>query len=436
MSKKQSIVEDVKTRLVTEEFINQHKDKPSDFTRDRILNFGVIFMLILRNSMKSIQLVLNEIFIQGNLQTMVSSSAYVQARKKFKHTAFVELNDVVIDGYYKDHTTLRRWKGYRCLGVDGSMIKLPNTLDMQAEFGAIKMKNQHMEETTYASALFECCYDVLNRIALKSVLAPSASYEVEVAMEMLDVVEAEDLLIYDRAYASYVFLATLVSRQKNYLIRCPRNSFKAAASLFEDSEKTWSKVVYLKVPKDQRKTVASKGLAQEIKVRLVSVVLSTGEIEVLVTSLLDEGLSREDFKEAYHLRWGIEGYYHLLKSRLGIENFTGRTVESVKQDFWSAIFISNLETVLTEETEADMNSSLKEDQYKKKVNKAVSFNVIKNMVFDIFLNEKDQSKTFKKMDNLFKTNAIVVRPERSPPRKKFSSLRSYNFVKRLKKQVF
>ncbi len=433
VSKKQGTLDKVNKTVAADEFINKHKGKPTDFTRNRVLKFAVVFMLILRNSAKSIQLALNEIFVQGFISCAVSASAYVQARKKLRHTAFIELNELITTTYYSDDK-IKRWKGYRCFGVDSSKIILPNTEEMKKTYGEIKIKNQQME-SSYVSATFECCYDVLNHMAVKNILAPGSSYEVDLAIEMLGEESEKDLLIYDRGYASYEFLAALVSRNKTYLVRCPSNSFKAARSLFK-REKEWSKIVDLKAPEDRRNELKEKGLPLEIRVRFVSVILSTGEIEVLATSIMETHFERDDFKEAYYLRWGVEGYYNLIKGRLNLENFTGKTVESVKQDFWSTIFISNLETILTEETEEEMNSQLEDDQYEKKINKAVSFNAIKNMALDILFNEKDKSNVLKKLELLFKTNPVAVRPERSLPRKKFSALRSYNFVKRIKKQVF
>ena len=435
MNKKQSeTIDEINKALATKDFINNHKDQPKDFTRDRVLKFVVIFMIILRNSAKSLQLALNELFTQGIIPSVVTSSAYVQARKKFKYTAFVELNERIIRIYYSDDE-IKRWKGYRCLGVDGSKIILPNTQEMREEFGEIKIKNQVMEES-YASATFECCYDVLNHIAIDCKLARGHSYEVDLACDMLDAATKNDLLIYDRGYASYAFLARLVSQNKNYIIRCPKNSFNAAESLFNQRGESWSKVVDLEVPMPQRKKIREQGLPLKIRVRFVSVLLSTGEIEVLVTSLMNNDFTQEDFKEAYHLRWGVEGYFNLVKGRLNLENFTGKTVGSVKQDFWSTIFISNLESILTEDVNEELNTRLTEKQYKKGVNKAVSFNAIKNMAFDIFLNEKDRNKVFERMELLFQTTPIPKRPERSAPRKQFSALQSYNFIKRLKKQVF
>jgi hypothetical protein len=421
-------------------FVNNHKEKPNDFTRNRTLDFPIIFMLILKKSMKSLQLVLNELFIQNHINKTVTASAYSQARRKFKHTAFIELNEGIIETYYSDDK-IKFWKGYRVLGVDASKIILPNTEEMQKEFGAVPIKSQHMDGS-YTCALFECCYDVLNHIAVKSSLNHGSSYEVDLAINLLNkpnilyAGSERDLSIYDRGYASYEFLAHHTHLKKAYVVRCPVNSFKAATKSLVDGSKTWSKIVTLKAPSHKKKELRHKGLPIEIKVRFVSVVLDTGEIEILATSLMDPLIKRKEFKELYFLRWGVEGFFNLIKGRLNLENFTGKSVESVKQDFWSTIFITNVETIFTEETESEINSHLNEDQLPQKINKAVSFNAIKNMAFELIFNEHDRADTNEKLTRLFKTNTIVQREGRTAPRVKISARKSANFQRRHKKCVY
>lgn len=51
-----------------------------------------------------------------------------------------------------------------------------------------------------------------------------------------------------------------------------------------------------------------------IRVRMVKVLLDTGETEVLITNLYDTSLyTTEELKEVYHLRWGIETFYGYVK---------------------------------------------------------------------------------------------------------------------------
>lgn len=417
-------------------FINDHKSHESNFTRNRVLTFPIMLLLILRKSIKSLQLLLNELFIYNHISNTVSSSAYNQARKKFKHTAFIELNEDTIDVFY-ENANIKRWKGYRVFGVDASTVILPKTEDIEAVYGSLKIKNQHIE-SSYTCALFECRYDVLNHIAFQCSLNPGLSYEVDLGIKLLEEQKKpmeKDLDIYDRGYAAYEFLSHLVHKQRQFIIRMPRNSFKETRSLFSGIG-PWSKIVTLKAPKDKKRELTEKNLPTSIQIRFVSVVLDTGEIEVLATSLIDAVISRKEFKELYFLRWGVEGFYNLVKGRLNLENFTGKSLESVHQDFWSTIFITNVETVFTYETEKEINEHLNDNQLPQKINKAVSFNAIKNMAFDIFFNQKDQHDVDDKLTELFMTGKIVQRKDRSPPRGKISARTSLNFQKRKRKHVF
>jgi hypothetical protein len=127
----------------------------------------------------------------------------------------------------------------------------------------------------------------------------------------------------------------------------------------------------------------------------------------------------------------------MIQASLCLENFTGKTPEAVKQDFWSTVFISNFETLMTEGTEDAMNANLQEGQYAKKTNTSVSFNAIKNMAFEIFMDDKDSASAVEKMIQIFKMNPGLERAGREgPPRKKRSDLQSFNFQKKNKKHVF
>lgn len=439
MNKKQTLIDFTRKEIKKLDFINFHKSKEQDFTRERVFNFPLVFILLLQKSIKSLQLVLNELFIEAHIKNPVTSSAYSQVRKKFKHTAFIALNEKAIALYYSDNQ-MKRWKGYRVFGVDASRIILPDHPEISAEFGDTPIKNQYGEIGHYSNAWFECRYDVLNHIAYQSGLYRSDSYEVDLALELLKQSvhkesDTRDLDIYDRGYCSYTMIAHLIHYKRAFVIRCKANTFKEAASLFSGQEE-WRKVVTLKAPKDKKKDMQAAGLPLEVKVCFVSVVLDTGEIEVLITSLIDEDVERSEFKALYFLRWGVEGFYHLLKGRLNLENFTGKSLESVKQDFWSSIYISNVETIFTQDIEEEINANSKEGHLPKKINKAVSFNAIKNLAFQLFFYEKDETMIEEKLTQLFKTNTLVQREGRNAPRKKFSWPKTINFQKRNRKHIF
>jgi len=92
--------------------------------------------------MKSLQLILNELTLALDSNT-VTNSAFTQARANLRHTAFIELNKkAVVDVMYRDNN-IKRYKGMRVLGIDGSKILLPSTPDIKKEFGQISYSNDH-----------------------------------------------------------------------------------------------------------------------------------------------------------------------------------------------------------------------------------------------------------------------------------------------------
>lgn len=416
-----------------DDFKARHRQAKKYFSRERILTFPVVLMLLAQKSAKSMQLVLNE-FCAKLKVPLVTSSAFTQARSHLKHTAFIELNQAaVVQVCYQDGD-YARYQGFRLLGVDGSKVSLPNEAEIVAEFGGTA-KNQHhaaVEPFGLASVL----YDLLNHIALDSTLAAGKAYEVDLALEHLAHTQENDLLLFDRNYPSYVWLATLGQHQRDFVGRCSRASFKAVQQMFARVGPD-SHIITLPVPANQRKMARQLGLPAEITVRLVRVVLNTGELEVLVTSLLDEVLyPTADFAQLYFLRWGSETFYDLLKSRLLLENFTGRTVEAIKQDFYATIFISGLETLLTQQANDHLQAKATSNKYPQRVNQAVSFNAIKHHVIELFYSEPDEDRLLMKLTQLFLMKPTCVRKNRSVPRPKFSAYQRLQFHKRFKKICF
>lgn len=87
----------IRALLISQAFFDRHKSRAQDFTRDRILNFKVIFVTILRKSVKSLSIVMNELFMDGHIEGIVTASAYSQARSKLSHTAFQELSEGIVE---------------------------------------------------------------------------------------------------------------------------------------------------------------------------------------------------------------------------------------------------------------------------------------------------------------------------------------------------
>jgi hypothetical protein len=188
---------------------------------------------------------------------------------------------------------------------------------------------------------------------------------------------------------------------------------------------------------EQREHLLECGRKLEITVRFISLRLPTGQLEVLVTSLIDEQqYPTEEFLEIYNLRWNQETFFFLLKSRLDLENFSGHTAEAVRQDFYSTLLLSNMESILIEPTASTFKKQSQDLDCTKVVNHAVSYHAIKHRLIDLLYSQTPAVEVVAELQKLFRGAPVSQRKNRKVPRPKPSLHRSHYFQKCVKKITF
>jgi hypothetical protein len=154
--------------------------------------------------------------------------------------------------------------------------------------------------------------------------------------------------------------------------------------------------------------------------RLIRVELDTGETEVLITSLIDKkALPCELFRELYHLRWPVEEDYKKMKSWIEIENFSGKSVESVHQDFYAKVFAKNLTAVIASTTSENIDAAYKTRKYRYQVNYAQAYSEMKRIIPALFFRSKDLvSEIIAALREFLVQTVEPIRPGRKFQRKK------------------
>lgn len=412
------IIKKLRDVIFSKEIISDYRMKEQHFTRNRKQPFCrvLLFMLnLLRKSMViEIDNFLQHLNSKLDLQRVdnFTSSAFVQKRKKIKPEVFNYLSSVITDNYYvKTNQNIKRFNGFRVLAVDGSKITLPYTQELKLFYG--ESKNQ--TNTSIVQGMSSVLYDVLNRLVLNSVLENVKTGERELALKHKPHWKENDLIIYDRGYPSYDFKNEHIKSGIDYLIRVQKNHSKLVSSFILSKKKT----LIVDVFPQERHVFTGKDYDKNtsLKVRLIRVDLPGGEIEILMTSLLDSQIYPASiFKELYFLRWGIETFYDELKNKLKIEYFTGYSIMSIKQDFFCAIFISNLQSVIVNDLEEELaikNCNTKLDY---KINANLSYGFLKNRILELLFKEAPLEEVFKELENLFLQNTIPIRLNRNNKR--------------------
>ena len=424
-----------------ESFCHRHRSSDTHFTRRRKLPFVNVMVMLLQKTVRSIQLHLHDFFAALAVAgASVTASSWCEARLKLKHTAFIELNQRAIlevaYGGQKDFA-VRLWKGHRLIGIDSSLIRLPNELALGQEFGWMESSNRYGYSGRFPQARLSALTDVLNRLVIDTLFVPWQQGERDLALAHLPHLQPEDLALLDRGYAGYELFARFLMAGRHFVCRCPRFSFGAVNRLFEENREGRSVGVELRPPNGSVGAFRAAGLPERLQVRLVTVRLSTGELEVLATDLLDEALyPAAEFGGLYHQRWGIETYYGLIKSRLDLENFTGLSAEAIRQDLYATIFLSNLESILIQPAQAQLRQASEQRKHPAQVNHAVSFHALKSQIIRLLLSEEPIHQVLPKLERLFLDNPVSVRRERKVPRQPQSAWRSYHYQRNTRKSVF
>ncbi len=153
-------------------------------------------------------------------------------------------------------------------------------------------------------------------------------------------------------------------------------------------------------------------LTAPLQMRLVWVTLKGDETEVLATSLHDEeAFPAHVFKRLYHLMWGIEEQYKRVKCLLEIENFSWRSAQCVRQDFYAKTFAMNLTTILVWVAQAIADRLCQTRRHAYQVNFANAFSKMKHAIARLLLGLAGQ-KLVTALVLTMAASVEAVRPDR------------------------
>lgn len=385
-------------------FMCAMRTKPTFFTRTgrSKMGFKELVLFILNFAKKSLQVELDNFsFNEKDSDFRVSKQAFSEARKKISPKAFIMLSDSIINWFYTD-TDFIRFKEYRLLAIDGSVLQVPNSKKIIKKFGCAE--NQSVK---VARAMASGVYDVENDMMLATIIKKYGSSERALATRLINKVESlgfkNDLFLLDRGYPSKELMSFIEGKNQKYLMRVSGSYLKQVMEARE---------------KDQIIKVENEG--EILCIRVLRFLLDSGIEEVLITNILNQSFTVEDFKKLYFKRWGIEVKYNELKSRLQIENFSGESVISVMQDFYATMYLSNMVALAKKDAnriieERNKDKNLKHD-YKVNTNILVGKLKLSLVAMMLETSSRKRSRLFKKIMNEISMNVVPIRPGRTAPR--------------------
>jgi len=391
----------------------KHKEKPTDFTRHRKIGFKGILVSVLINLKRSLSVeidnFINKLDVDSTLE--YTKQAYSKARQNLKPSAYIDLNDVVLEETYSDK--FKTFKNYRLIAIDGSTVQLPNTLEMREKYGVFSEKDNN-----YPAGRICLTYDVLNEVIINGKLFSYNQSEQSAAMELIPTIintSSQDLFLFDRGFPSVKLISLLNSSEKKYVFRVSKSFLKEVNEFTNsmDSDKT----IFIDITKRRIATNRIKDFSDPVSfaLRCVRIKLET-EDEILITNLTSMEMDLEEFKILYSKRWGIETNYNILKNVLELENFTGDTDRVVQQDFYATIYISNLASIIIVDAqeEYEKNHGDEKNKYDYKINKRIAMAYLKNDLLHVLLQDSPEKamKLYEKFVKKLSKQVVPVRNNR------------------------
>ena len=393
----------------TNTLVRRRKMPIEDLVYSMINRKGLTLKLELRNYMK--------ITHPG---VEISKPGYLKQRMKLNPEAFKVLYQSHNKNFYQDaEVEPYTYKGYLVLAADGSDINIPTTAETVEKYGSASVRGGK----PCAQIGLGCIYDVLNRFILDSGINKVKFDEMRVAQEQLSNIKDTIgdrypyMVIMDRGYPSTPAFLKFIDDGIYFVARLKTSDYKAEQKALKSNDED----VEIALTKARRRNYIGKKeesimMSRDFfSLRMVKVNFDNDTSEILATNLPRETFPEECFAEIYHMRWGIETAYEVLKDRLKIENFTGIKPTLIEQDINSTIYVSNLAEDIICDIEEEDKEHLKNDyKHTMQINRNLSIGLLKNDLIYILI-ETDENRKSELLQALYdeiRVNVVPIRPDR------------------------
>ncbi len=328
--------------------------------------------------------------------------------------SFTELLHKAVAYFYDQVPQHHRsnWHGFHVLATDGSDLVLPDYPVLVDTFGVQK----NGSEISLPMAKLSFLYDTYMDMPVDVQLDHKHTSERDLAVKHLAQTDDNDLILYDRGYYAYWFVLLHFLQGREFCFRLRSNANTQVKDFIESGKK--QEVITLIGTEGMQQKARERNLdIIDMSVRLVRIKTSKGSY-VLMTSLTDiKRHPRKDFYDLYHLRWRVEEGYKKQKAFLDVENFSGRTVHSIKQDVHASALIQALVAMECFASKEFIQSKVKTRKYGYNVNFSNAIQSFRRSIIDNLSSHLEVIDIYRRLKALAR-NLTIIKPDRSFAREK------------------
>ena len=279
-------------------------------------------------------------------------SAYCEARKRIPVQVFRELLRAIGQRVTEEASRVGLWLGHRIVSVDGSAFSMSDTKQLQALFRWAPEKRGF----EFPVSKFVALFDLITGALLDLVPASMRDHELLIVQRLHDLLRPDDVVVADRLYCTYGYLARLAGKALHFVVRVPTSSrrvdfrphrrhgafkhWRGPQSIWVRRLGKYDQVVDWIKPYEVPTWLSPEAWdllpdllrVRELRYRVVRRGFRS-RVLVLVTSLIDpERYPKQALAELYGLRWQVETNLRHLKTTMRMDVLRCQTSDGINRE--------------------------------------------------------------------------------------------------------
>lgn len=385
------------------------RKKANLFTRVRIWTFRLLVVAILSCFRRTLSVEVIE-FLEEEQLPQTTPEAYIKRRGYISSELFRDLNTWLLKTA-DEKGIFQKWAGdkYLC-AVDGTKLSLPYTPALCKKYRQRCDRVHNLAHATFVT-------DLINRTIVSAEIQPFRTAENNAVLSLLSGKDfpldlKSSVFVMDRGYPGLRLMNWFHKNTGGFVIRARRDT-NWQVSRFMDSNLKEQTVV-LSLSKNRHDIDYPR--PEPLSVRLVRSPFSKEGEEpvVIITDLDPEKFPADKIIEAYNLRWHVETEIGVAKNELQIEIFSGIRECCIKQDFFAAITMYNMGSLIRIGANKKLASRKTKRKYQVDMNCTWAFVI--TLINSLMMSRGRFNRELTYCVKIFLRMQSVVRSGRSSPR--------------------
>ena len=246
------------------------------------------------------------------------------------------------------------WNGYRVFSADGTYLQLQDTEGIRAQY---EVKHNGVGSQGYPQGLLEVIIERGTGQLYNYKLSNRHVSELSLFYEMLDELPKGSLLLLDDLYNCFEIISKCKRLGIEIVVPAKRvRNYEVKERLAEGDE-----IIEIKTPKSRSKWLDNKEKPGKILLRRIQYRSLEGDDYVLITTILNKAILKEDIQLLYLTRWDIEIGIREIKTVMDINVLRSKTPDMALKELCVSLATYNLIRKIIYASIKDLPFSPKED---------------------------------------------------------------------------